>query len=253
MRSCRRGSSCTLRTRDRPSEPLEVGHLEVDEGVRLQNSLRAVSLGLELGQRQSRLTGIADLATVPSCQRVVVIVIRSKSYDIVDNNCSLLSFKALVDHIHVDLEHFDSLVFAQLWIVQADMDTRGEGLIKVADAISCQEQNAGVVLQDAKEHCYVLSNSEHKVEHAFGNCNGDSPATSPFRLKSSLFLCARKTSASSKRRIQSHLLAKVKLMSRAFSTSFAVDPRSPTLADHIVHVSICLKENSKEPCFTYHM
>jgi len=141
-----------------------VGHLEVDEGVRLQNSLNAVSLGLKFGQRQRRLTGIADLATVPSFLRVIVIVIRSKSYDIVDNNCSLLSVKALVDHIHVDLEYFDSLVLAQLWIVQANMDARGEGLIEVADAISCQEENAGIVLQDAKEHCYVLSNSEHKVE-----------------------------------------------------------------------------------------
>jgi len=109
----------------------------VDEGVRLQNSLMAVSLGLKLGQRQSSLTGIADLTTVPSCQRVSGIVIGSKSYDIVDNNCSLLIFKALLDHIYVDLEYLHSLFLAQLRIVQADMDARGEGLIEVADAISC--------------------------------------------------------------------------------------------------------------------
>lgn len=69
----------------------------------------------------------------------------------------------------------------------------------------------------------------------------DLPATSPFRLKSSLFLCAKKTSASSSRRMQSHLLAKVKLVSRAFSTSFAVDPRSPIHARYTVRVSLCLK------------
>lgn len=130
------------------------------------------------------------------------------------------------------------------------MDARGEGLIEVTDAIRCQEENAGVVFQDAKEHCYVLSISERKVEQCIWQTEtGDLPATSPFRLKSSLFLCAKKTSASSRRRIQSHLLAKVKLMSRAFSTSFAVDPRSPTLADHIVHVSVCLKEKIKGAMF----
>lgn len=136
----------------------------MDEGVRLQNRLMAVSLGLKFGQRQSRLTGIADLATVPSCQRVIGIMIKSKSCDIVDKNCSLLIFKTLVDHIYVDLEYLQSLSLAQLWIVQANMDARGEGLIEVADAISCQEENAGVVFQDAKEHCYVLSISERNVD-----------------------------------------------------------------------------------------
>lgn len=53
------------------------------------------------------------------------------------------------------------------------------------------------------------------------------PATSPFRLKSSFVLSARKTSASSSRRMQSHLFAKAKFVSSAFSTSDAVSPRSP--------------------------
>ena len=55
----------------------------------------------------------------------------------------------------------------------------------------------------------------------------DLPATNPFLLKSSRRLSAKKTSASSRRRIQSHLLASAKFVCNADSTSLALDPKSP--------------------------
>lgn len=58
------------------------------------------------------------------------------------------------------------------------------------------------------------------------------PATNPFLLKSSFVRSARNTSASSSKRMQSHLLASEKFFSRAVSTSVAVVPRSPDTNIH---------------------
>lgn len=44
--------------------------------------------------------------------------------------------EAFLNHIHVDLENFDSLFSVKLSIQETDMDTRREGLIKVANTIS---------------------------------------------------------------------------------------------------------------------
>lgn len=103
------------------------------------------------------------------------------------------------------------------------MDAGSEGFIEVADTVCRQEEDAGIVLEHAKKDC---SRQYRRARSTIGTI--DIPATIPLREKSSLVLAARNTSASSSNRIQPHLLAKAKLVSRVFSTSLAVVPKSPT-------------------------
>jgi hypothetical protein len=75
------------------------------------------------------------------------------------------------------------------------------------------------------------------------------PETSPLRVKSILDRSARNTSASSRSSTQPQRLARLKDVSRAFSTSPAVVPKSPKARDKPVSV---LKMPQLEDHVTYH-
>ena len=45
----------------------------------------------------------------------------------------------------------------QLRVVQADVDSGGEGFVKVTHTVSCEEENPCIVLEDAKENWCVVS------------------------------------------------------------------------------------------------
>lgn len=88
--------------------------------------------------------------------------------------------------------------------------------------------------RSTREHGGKLSAlGKYLSTHLEGIWSFNQPATSPFRLKSSFVLSARKTSASSRRRIQPHRFAMLKLISNALSTSLAVVPRSPPAAVNV--------------------
>lgn len=110
----------------------------------------------------------------------------------------------------------------KLWIVQADMNPRYEGFVKITNAICGQEQYAVVVLQHTEEHYFGT-----ELAYIWRSLGDALPETKPFRVKSCGVLSAKKTSASSRRRIQPQRLASAKVVFIAFSTSCAVVPRSP--------------------------
>jgi len=107
------------------------------------------------------------------------------------------------------------------------VDAGRERLVEVADPVRGEEEDARVVLENAKEDLEVseleIGFTRRKEEEV------DRPDTKPFRMKSCGVRAARKTSASSRRRMHPHLLASAKCVSRADSTSLAVVPRSPRI------------------------
>lgn len=127
---------------------VEVPYRQLHHGVGLEDGLVAVALGLELGERQRRLAGVADLAPVPPRVRVLGEVLGREAADahLVDVDAALLVREALLDHLHVDFEYFDRLFRVELGVVEADVDAGREGFVKVADSVGCQEEDAGIVL-----------------------------------------------------------------------------------------------------------
>lgn len=98
---------------------VEVPDRQLHHGVGLEDRLVAVALGLELGERQRRLAGVADLAPVPPRVRVLGEVLGREAADahLVDVDAALLVREALLDHLHVDFEYFDCLFGVELGVV----------------------------------------------------------------------------------------------------------------------------------------
>lgn len=114
-------------------------HSKLYDSVRIQDGLVHVSLRLELRQSKGCLARISDLAAVPTRVAMVVEVFGGEASNshLVDIDPSTLQDKTLLDHLHVNLEHSYCLILVECWVVEADVDPGGEGLVKVADAVGC--------------------------------------------------------------------------------------------------------------------
>lgn len=71
--------------------------------------------------------------------------------DLVNFNQSILANKTFFDHVHVDLENFQSLVKIQLWIIQTDMNPGTKSLVKITYSIGGQKENFRVVYQNTEK------------------------------------------------------------------------------------------------------
>lgn len=81
------------------------------------------------------------------------------------------------------------------------MHTGSECFVEGTNPIRCQEEDTAIVFEDSEENYeeldFQILKSNKKITCV--------PETRAFRSTSVLSLCVRKTSASSRRRIQSHM------------------------------------------------
>lgn len=128
---------CELQVRI--SHDLEMLHLQIHHYVRILRVLEALVLGLELGEGEGRLARVADLAAVPPGVRVLSEVAFSEAanFHLVDLDGAILGLEAIFDHFHVDAEDADGFILVEFGVVQTDVDTGGECLVEVSDAVSC--------------------------------------------------------------------------------------------------------------------
>lgn len=68
-----------------------------------------------------------------------------------DVDFAALVAEALLDDAQVEAEDFARGRFVEGRVVEGDVDAGGEGLVKVADAVGREEEDACVVFEDAEE------------------------------------------------------------------------------------------------------
>lgn len=108
---------------------------------------RGVLLCVELGDGEGCLAGVSDLAAVPAHLFVLFPVVACVVEDLplVDGDGAVLLPEALLDEAEVELEDFAGGFEVEGWVVEADVDSGGKGFVEVADAVGCEEEDAGVV------------------------------------------------------------------------------------------------------------
>lgn len=109
-------------------------------------------LRLKLGERKRRLARVADLPAVPPRLLVVVVVVDDEPVNgglvqlELGNAALLFLAEALLDAVQVDFEDGLGGLSVERGVIEGHVDSRGEGFVERAHAVSGEEEDTVVVL-----------------------------------------------------------------------------------------------------------